>query len=93
MSRCRASRNALSFSVSFTFCHPDRGTLLPHADFAGVGQEDDRDEAPYAVEGVRSVHGWDFIETYRDPSTVCPYVALVAFQIEPLAKRENGERE
>jgi len=66
--------------------------LLPHADHAGLGQEQQRDEPPYAVIQRVFTQGWYLIESDRDRAQVGLYVRLVALQAELLARRQGHTR-
>jgi len=59
--------------------------ILPDFDDPGVGQEDDRDKPPYAVDSGVFTQGWYLIQGHRGRTDMSLYVRLVTVQVEPIS--------
>lgn len=80
----------MSFSVNFTFHHQDSFFFLPDMGQASMGQKDDRDKPPYAVDSCVFTQGWYPVEPDRELSQMGSYMGLVAAQVEPVARFGYG---
>lgn len=60
---------------------------------AGMGQEDDRNKPPDAVQTRVITEGWYLVQVDRDRLQMGLYVGLVACQIEPIAEVGSEGRE
>ncbi len=77
----------MSFCVSFI--EHDCLAALAKFQCAGMSHEDDRDEAPYAVQTGVFIQGWYIIKGHTDRRQIGTYVPLIEVQVERVPRLER----